>query len=96
VATPGHDHHGSGKLLVEELDCPSPCEVGSFLVVARGVGVGVEGVVRPFIDEELVGLFVFLQGGLEGGNARIDALVEPAIVQQQRSLDPSDLLAWGP
>jgi selenophosphate synthase len=45
------------RMLLQERNRPSPGQISSFLVVARGVGVVVEGVVGAFVDVDGVGLF---------------------------------------
>src|SRR5262245_21446416 len=81
VALPPHERSApflpdspreSAQVLVEELQRPVPGELRRRLVVARR-RVVVEAVLRPLVDEQLIGLVVRLERGLIGRNARADA-----------------------
>src|SRR5690606_32488579 len=80
----GRARRASLQLLLEESHRAGPRHRGRLLVIARGVGVVVEGVVHVIVDKELIVHAVFLQRRLEVGDAGVDALVEAGIVQHDR------------
>src|SRR3954468_12289136 len=82
----------SGEVRLEERNGPTPGEIGRLPVVPRGVGVVVEGMVGALVDEQLIALAVLLQRRFERRDARIDALIDPTIVEHQRRVDCRDLL----
>ena len=82
----------AGEVLLEERDRARPGELGRVLVVARLVGVVVEGVVGALVDVELVVDARVLERLLVGRDAGVDAFVEAGIVQQQRRLDLGGVL----
>src|SRR3989442_13428263 len=69
----------SPQVFVEEIERPLPGQLGSGLVITGG-RVVMESVVYALVHVGGVGLMVFLQGFLECGPARIDALIERRIV----------------
>src|SRR5262245_8749309 len=74
------------EVLLEERDGAAPGEIGRRLVVTVA-GVVVERMIDVRIDVDGELLARRLQRRLVGGNPRIDALIEPGIVQQQRRPD---------
>src|SRR5579863_3283058 len=66
------------EILLEKCDGASPCQIGRRFVVAAA-GVVVEGVIDARVNVNRVALVPGLERGLVGGNAGIDALVEPRI-----------------
>src|SRR6266571_5464484 len=76
----------SPQVFVEKIERTLPGQLGSGLVIT-GCRVVMEAVVGALIHVGGVGLMVFLQGFLVRRPARIDALIERRIVQQERSLD---------
>ncbi len=77
---------------IEEIERALPSQRGRRLVVARGIGVVVEGVVGAVVEIGGVAHPRFLQRLLVGGPRRIHAVVEPGIVQHQRGLDVRHLV----
>src|SRR5207249_10560086 len=74
------------QVLVEEIDRALPRQLGRRLVIARR-RVVVEAVVGAGVHELLVLDVVRLQRLLEVWPSGVDAVVEPAIVNEQRRLD---------
>ncbi len=78
----------SGQIFPEEIDCPRPGQIGRRLVVTHLRGVVVEGVIDAVIHEDLKVDARRLECRLVSGNAGIDALVQPRVVEQELRLDP--------
>jgi hypothetical protein len=79
---------------VEPADGAIPGQIGHFLVIARG-RIIVKAVIGPIIDMRSEGLAVGFQRGFVIGPARIDALVEGALVKQQGSLNSWHVIRLG-
>src|SRR5690349_14543638 len=80
---------------LQELHRTRPSEVRRCLVVARFRSVIVEGVVRALIDEDLIVDVRGLQRILVGGDAGIDAVVEPGVVEHHLRLDLAHVVRVG-
>ena len=72
-----------------------PGQPGRFRVIARGVGVVVECVLRALIDIDLVLDGCFHKRSFERRDAGIDPFVETGIVQQHRRFDVGDVFRFG-
>src|SRR5262245_35134220 len=98
IAHPGRSLIGratvGAKVLVEEIDGSLPRQLGCRLVIAW-CRVVVEAVIGAGVHELLVLLAVRLQRRLICGPSRVDAIVEAAVVNHQRSVDPRDVLGLG-
>ena len=79
---------------VEPADGAIPGQIGHFLVIARG-RIIVEAVIGAIIDMRFEGLAVGFQRGFVIGPARIDALVESALVKQQGGLNSCYVIRLG-
>ena len=87
--------HFLTKFLLKKRNGASPGEFGSRFVVARTGGVVVKGVLRTFVNIQLIRHIRFLQGFLVGRNPGVNPLIHPPIMQLNGRFDFGNIGDFG-